>query len=76
VDEGLDNDVGDEGSDEITHAAAQGCLSTPCPTSTGKRSSNRAPKQRLLKHPASTSQPGDWHCHVVGLLVVGEDRLI
>src|SRR5918998_1289886 len=31
VDQGLDNDVGDEGSEDVTHAASQGHLSTLVP---------------------------------------------
>jgi hypothetical protein len=59
VNEGLDNDVGDEGSDEVTHAAAQGCLPTPCSTFDGERSGNTAPKRRLFKDTAGTGEPGE-----------------
>ncbi len=69
VDEGLDNDVGDEGSADVTHAASQSCLPTPCPTLNGERSGNAAPKQRLLNDTASTGKPGEKSCHVLRLLV-------
>ena len=68
VDERLDTDVGDEGSDDVTHAASQGCLPSPYPTPNGERNCNTTPKRWLLSDTTSTGKSGETGSHAMCLL--------